>query len=127
MPWQAGLEGRRHAARGGVRKRAAGARARHQLLFVDRLVATLIHLRHGLPHSVPGLLFSVDRSTTTGAVGYTGSLNLLYEYIDQSRVEGGRSPSLPRRLSRVPLSGPTGLTETHRQFVDDLAACLPPR
>ncbi len=38
-PWQAGLEGRRHAARGGIRKRAEGAGARHQLVFVDRLVA----------------------------------------------------------------------------------------
>lgn len=45
MPWQAGVEGRRHVARGGARKRAAGAGARHQLVFVDRLVATLIHLR----------------------------------------------------------------------------------
>lgn len=68
MPWQAGLEGRRHAARGGVRKRAAGAGARHQLVFVDRLVATLIHLRHDLPHSVLGLLFDVDRSTITLAI-----------------------------------------------------------
>ncbi|WP_415923442.1 transposase family protein [Streptomyces sp. WI03-4A] len=63
VSWQAGLEGRRHAARGGARKRAAGAGARHQLVFVDRLVATLIHLRHDLPHSVLGLLFGVDRST----------------------------------------------------------------
>ncbi|MFH9133940.1 transposase family protein [Streptomyces sp. NPDC017524] len=65
---QAGVEGRRHAARGGVRKRAAGAGARHQLVFVDRLVATLIHLRHDLPHSVLGLSFSVNRSTITRAV-----------------------------------------------------------
>ncbi|MFJ9096839.1 transposase family protein [Streptomyces globisporus] len=68
VPWQAGLEGRRHAVRGGVRKRAAGAGARHQLVFVDRLVATLIHLRHDLPHSVLGLLFGVDRSTITRAI-----------------------------------------------------------
>ncbi|MBZ6080492.1 transposase family protein [Streptomyces olivaceus] len=68
VPWQAGLEGRRHAARGGVRKRAAGAGSRHQLVFVDRLVATLIHLRHDLPHSVLGLLFGVDRSTITRAI-----------------------------------------------------------
>ncbi|MGW1354298.1 transposase family protein [Streptomyces sp. NPDC002409] len=67
-PWQAGIEGRRHAARGGVRKRAAGADARHQLVFVDRLVVTLIHLRHDLPHSVLGLLFGVDRSTITRAI-----------------------------------------------------------
>ena len=59
---------RRHAARGGARKRAAGAGARHQLVFVDRLVATLIHLRHDLPHSVLGLLFGVDRSTITRAI-----------------------------------------------------------
>ncbi|MFE2118502.1 transposase family protein [Streptomyces microflavus] len=68
VPWQAGLEGRRHAVRGGVRKRAAGAGARHQLMFVDRLVATLIHLRHDLPHSVLSLLFGVDRSTITRAI-----------------------------------------------------------
>ncbi|MEU8649661.1 transposase family protein [Streptomyces sp. NPDC048737] len=67
-PWEAGVEGRRHAARGGTRKRAAGAGARHQLVFVDRLVATLIHLRHDLPHSVLGLLFGVDRSTITRAI-----------------------------------------------------------
>ncbi|MBP5933394.1 IS5/IS1182 family transposase [Streptomyces sp. LBUM 1479] len=67
-PWQAGLEGRRHTARGGIRKRAEGAGARHQLVFVDRLVTTLIHLRHDLPHSVLGLLFGVDRSTITRAI-----------------------------------------------------------
>lgn len=65
VSWQAGVEGRSHAARGGARKRAAGAGARHQLVFIDRLVATLIHLRHDLPHSVLGLLFGVDRSTIT--------------------------------------------------------------
>ncbi|MFC9289115.1 transposase family protein, partial [Streptomyces sp. NPDC057052] len=69
QPWQACVEGRRHAARGGVRKRAAGAGARHQLVFTDRLVATLIHLRHDLPHAVLALLFGVDRSTITRAVG----------------------------------------------------------
>ncbi|GAA2447922.1 hypothetical protein GCM10010405_34160 [Streptomyces macrosporus] len=57
VPWQAGLEGRRHAARGGVGKRAAGAGARHQPVCIDRPAATLIHLRHDLPHAVPGLLF----------------------------------------------------------------------
>lgn len=69
VPWQADVEGRRHTAQGGIRKRAEGAGARHQLVFVDRLVATLIHLRHDLPHAVLGLLFSVDRSTVTRAVG----------------------------------------------------------
>jgi hypothetical protein len=67
--WQAGVEGRRHEVRGGPRRRAAGAGARHRLVFADRLVATLIHLRHDLPHSVLGLLFGVDRSTITRAIG----------------------------------------------------------
>lgn len=40
-----------------------------QLVFVDRLVATLIHLRHDLPHAVLALLYEVDRSTVTRAVG----------------------------------------------------------
>lgn len=73
-PWQAGVEGRRHAARSGARKRAAGGGARHQLVFVDRLVATLIHLRHDLPHSVLGLLFGVDRSTVTRAIAEVRTL-----------------------------------------------------
>ncbi|WP_030932010.1 transposase family protein [Streptomyces sp. NRRL B-24720] len=63
--WQAGVEGRRHAARGGSRRRAAGAGARHQLVFVDRLTATLIHL----PHAVLALVYGVDRSTITRAIG----------------------------------------------------------
>ena len=62
VPWQAGVEVRRHAAWGAVRKRAEGTGARHQLVFVDRLVATLIHLRHDLPHSVLGLLFAGVRT-----------------------------------------------------------------
>ncbi|MEU5689956.1 transposase family protein [Streptomyces venezuelae] len=73
-PWQTGVEGRRHATRGGARRRAAGAGARHQLVFVDRLVATLIHLRHDLPHSVLGLLFGVDRSTVTRAIAEVRTL-----------------------------------------------------
>lgn len=62
-PWQAVVEGRRCEARGGDRTREAGAGARHRLVFVDRLVVTLIHLRHDLPHSVLALLSGVDRSS----------------------------------------------------------------
>jgi hypothetical protein len=67
-PWQAVVEGRRDAARGGARQRAAGAGARHRLVFVDRVAATLIHLRHDLPHAVLALLFGVDRSTVSRAI-----------------------------------------------------------
>jgi hypothetical protein len=68
-PWVVAAEGRRVRVRGGVRKRAPGAGARYRLVFVDRLVVTLIHLRHDLPHAVLGVLFGVDRSTVTRAVG----------------------------------------------------------
>ncbi|MGW8531380.1 helix-turn-helix domain-containing protein [Nocardiopsis sp. NPDC055824] len=62
-PWEVAAENHKNQVRGGSRKRTAGAGARHRLVFVDRLVATLIHLRHDLPHAVLGLLFGVDRST----------------------------------------------------------------
>ncbi|MFB7868152.1 transposase family protein [Streptomyces sp. NPDC056069] len=63
------VEGSRHKARGGARKREAGAGARHRLVFTDRLVVTLIHLRHDLPHSVLALLSGAGRSTVTRAIG----------------------------------------------------------
>ncbi|WP_229923012.1 helix-turn-helix domain-containing protein [Streptomyces griseocarneus] len=44
------------------RKRAAGAGARHKLVFVDRLPATLAHLRHGTTQEVLACWFGVDRS-----------------------------------------------------------------
>lgn len=52
-----------HQTRDGDRTREAGAGARHRLVFVDRLVVTLIRLRHDLPHSVLALLSGVDRSS----------------------------------------------------------------
>ncbi|MFD3687822.1 transposase family protein [Nocardiopsis sp. NPDC058631] len=73
-PWEVAVEDHRNQVRGGSRKRAAGAGARHRLVFVGRLVATLIHLRHDLPHAVLGLLFGVDRCTITRAVGQIRTL-----------------------------------------------------
>ncbi|MFD9425389.1 MULTISPECIES: DDE transposase family protein [unclassified Streptomyces] len=34
------------------RRRAVGAGAKHKLVFVARLLATLVHLRHGVTHDV---------------------------------------------------------------------------
>jgi hypothetical protein len=61
----------RHQARLAARprKRAVGAGAKHRLVFVDRLLATLVHLRHGATHDVLACWFGVDRSTITRAVG----------------------------------------------------------
>ncbi|WP_229820854.1 MULTISPECIES: creatininase family protein [Streptomyces] len=38
-------------------------------MFIDRLLATLGHLRHGVTHDVLACWFGVDRSTITHAVG----------------------------------------------------------
>ncbi|MDF3299433.1 transposase [Streptomyces tropicalis] len=51
------------------RKRAVGAGAKHRLVFVDRLLATLVHLRHATTHDVLACWFGVDRSTITRAIG----------------------------------------------------------
>ncbi|WP_167537144.1 transposase family protein [Streptomyces venezuelae] len=51
------------------RKRAVGAGAKLRLVFVDRLLATLLHLRHGTTHDVLACWFGVDRSTITRAIG----------------------------------------------------------
>jgi hypothetical protein len=61
----------RHQARlaSRQRKRAVGAGAKHRLVFIDRLLATLVHLRHGATHDVLACWFGVDRSTITRAVG----------------------------------------------------------
>ena len=64
--WQAQHEARL-ASR--PRKRAVGAGAKHRLVFVDRLLATLVHLRHGVTHDVLACWFEVERSTITRAIG----------------------------------------------------------
>ncbi|WP_030897628.1 MULTISPECIES: helix-turn-helix domain-containing protein [unclassified Streptomyces] len=61
----------RHQARlvSRPRKRVVGAGAKHRLVFVDRLLATLVHLRHATTHGVLACWFGVDRSTITRAIG----------------------------------------------------------
>ncbi|MFJ3176719.1 transposase family protein [Streptomyces roseus] len=60
----------RHQARleARSRKRAVGPGARHRLVFIDRLLAALVHLRHGATHDVLACWFGVDRSTVTRAI-----------------------------------------------------------
>ncbi|MGW3122905.1 helix-turn-helix domain-containing protein [Streptomyces sp. NPDC001107] len=53
----------------GPRQRAVGAGPKHQFVFIDRLPATLVSLRHGTTHDVLACWFGVDRSTITRAVG----------------------------------------------------------
>ncbi|WP_240802120.1 transposase [Streptomyces sp. A1136] len=66
--WMPAEEGRLHERRGRSRLRAAGAGPNHQLVFTDRVIATLVVLRFQLPHGALALLYGVDRSTITRAV-----------------------------------------------------------
>ncbi|UGT60371.1 transposase [Nocardia asteroides] len=59
----------RQEARRAVRVRAPGAGTRYKLVFLDRLLVTLVHLRHGVTHDVLAAWFDVDRSTVTRAIG----------------------------------------------------------
>jgi hypothetical protein len=68
-PWTAQQESRLRQRRGGDRLRAAGAGPDHELSFTDRIIATLACLRLQLPHAAVALLYKVDRSTITRAVG----------------------------------------------------------
>lgn len=75
-PWEAARQSTLRVARGGERKRAAGAR-KPKLVLHDRLLLTLVHLRHQLRHEVLAalrfkfdllwlMLDAVERATATG-------------------------------------------------------------
>ncbi|MGR8007407.1 transposase family protein [Streptomyces hypolithicus] len=67
-PWAAARASALHVMRGGPRKRAEGAGRKPRLVFTDRLAATLVHLRLGLPHAALAELYGVDRSTVSAAI-----------------------------------------------------------
>lgn len=68
-PWAAGQESRLRERRGGDRVRAPGAGPAYDLVFTDRVIATLVCLRLQLPHAALALFYNVDRATITRAVG----------------------------------------------------------
>ena len=51
-----------------ARRRAIGGGARHRFGFTDRLLATLVHLRHGMTHDVV-VTVRVHRSTIIRSIG----------------------------------------------------------
>ncbi|MEW2117363.1 transposase family protein [Streptomyces sp. NPDC005474] len=57
-----------HERRGSARRRAAGAGPDHRLVFVDRVLVTLVVLRLAVPHAVLAVLYGVDGSTVSRAV-----------------------------------------------------------
>lgn len=58
-------------------------------------------------------------------LGYPGSLNLLYRYITQGRVEADRPAISPRRLTRHLLTAPDQLKDHQRQRLNALTAACP--
>jgi DDE superfamily endonuclease len=66
--WEASRESALRERRGGERRRAAGAGPKQRLVFVDRLLITLVHLRLGLPHAALAQIYRVDRSTVSGVI-----------------------------------------------------------
>ena len=67
-PWTAREEARLRERRGHDRLRAEGGGPGHQLVFTDRVIATLVILRFQLPHAALAVFYGVDRSTITRAV-----------------------------------------------------------
>jgi hypothetical protein len=104
------------------RRRAVGAGARHRLVFIDRLLATLAHLRHGVTHDVLACWCAVSRSTITRAVGEVrpllaergctveGGLRLrtLADVITHLGASGAGRPARCHRGPGAPPGGPPG-------------------
>ncbi|MFF3150295.1 transposase family protein [Streptomyces sp. NPDC057927] len=68
MNWPPRCESARHERRGGVRLREAGDGPKYGLVFVDRLLATLVHLRTGLTYEALGVIYEVGSSTISRAI-----------------------------------------------------------
>ena len=67
-PWAVARESMLAERRGHGRLRAAGAGPDHQLVFVDRVLVTLVALRWALSHKVLAVLFDTSPSTIDRAV-----------------------------------------------------------
>ncbi|MFB7919586.1 transposase family protein [Streptomyces sp. NPDC056061] len=68
-PWLARCESVLRERRGAERQREAGAGPKHDLVFTDRLLVALVHLRTGLPHAALAALYGTARSTISRAIG----------------------------------------------------------
>ncbi|MGI8447054.1 MAG: transposase family protein [Streptosporangiaceae bacterium] len=67
-PWLAQQESRLRDRRGHARMRAEGAGPGRELVFTDRVIATLVVLRFQLPHAALAVFYGVDRPAVTRAV-----------------------------------------------------------
>ncbi len=87
-----------------------GQRARHGGTgdFVDRLLATLVHLRHATTHDVLASWFGVDRSTITRAIG---EVRPLLAERGCTISTGVRLRTLTEVIDHIGASGKTGIID----------------
>lgn len=85
-----------------------GAGAKHRLVFAGRLLATLVHLRHGVTHDVPACWFGVDRSTLTRAIG---EVRPLLPERGCTISPGVRPRTLAEVVGHLGAGGKTGITD----------------
>jgi len=67
--WEARCESGRRQRHRDDRRRQAGAGPKYELLFTDRLLVTLDHLRTGLTHQALGVIYQAGSSTIGRAIG----------------------------------------------------------
>ncbi|MEU9057158.1 transposase family protein [Streptomyces sp. NPDC048384] len=91
-----------------LRRRAVGAGAKHKFVFVDRLLATLVSLRHGTTHDVLACWFGVDRSTITRAIG---EVRPLLAQRGCTVAPGIRLGSLAEVVEHLGADGQTGIID----------------
>ncbi len=117
-----------------------GAGAKHRLVFVDRLLATLVHLRHAVTHVVPrgSLAGTTDYGPHTAIRTSRGPTRLhstLFRPLPQVRGEGQRVPRADEESAGVVLAEEAGLLLNAGRRAPDLgshppgalhSACCPP-
>lgn len=67
--WEARCQSGRRQRRRGDRRCQAGAGPKCALVFTDRLLVTLVHLRTGLTYEALGMMYRVGSSTIGRAIG----------------------------------------------------------
>ncbi|MFD1832544.1 transposase family protein [Streptomyces desertarenae] len=86
-----------------------GAGAKHRLVSVDRLLATLVHLYYGTTHDVSACWFGVDRSTITRAVG---EVRILLAERGCTVAPGVRLRTLAAVIDRLGANSKTGIIDS---------------
>ncbi|AJF69412.1 transposase [Streptomyces vietnamensis] len=78
------------------------------MVFVDRLLATLVHLRHGATHDMLACWFGVDRSTITRTIG---EVRPLLAERGCTVANGIRLRTLAEVIDHLGASGQTGIID----------------